>query len=133
LMDRFGRKITACIFYLGASVSMVVLFTSHTFSMMLGAEIATMFCYQASRAATSALSTELFPTEIRATGYSLCVQAFGQFGWALAPIIIGVFSAPMGGLGNAAALFAVGPLIGIVLIVLFAPETLGKTLEELSP
>jgi MFS transporter, putative metabolite:H+ symporter len=133
LMDRFGRKITACIFYLGASVSMVVLFTSHTFGMMLGAEIATMFCYQASRAATSALSTELFPTEIRATGYSLCVQAFGQFGWALAPIIIGVFSAPMGGLGNAAALFAVGPLIGIVLIVLFAPETLGKTLEELSP
>jgi hypothetical protein len=39
----------------------------------------------------------------------------------------------MGGLGNAAALFSVGPLIGIVLIVVFAPETRGKSLEELSP
>jgi MFS family permease len=133
LMDRLGRKITACIFYLGASVSMAVLFTAQTYGRMLGAEIATMFCYQAARAATSAISTELFPTEIRATGYSLCVQAFGQIGWAIAPIIIGVLSKPMGGLGNAAALFAVGPLFGIVLIALFTPETRGKTLEELSP
>jgi putative MFS transporter len=133
LMDRLGRKITACVFYLGASVSMVVLFTAQTYGRMLGAEVATMFCYQAARSATSAISTELFPTEIRATGYSLCVQALGQFGWAIAPIMIGVFSKPMGGLGNAAALFAVGPLFGILLIALFAPETRGKTLEELAP
>ncbi len=133
LMDRIGRKITACIFYLGAAASMVVLFTAQTFGMMFGAEVLTMFCYQASRAATSAISTELFPTEIRATGYSLCVQAFGQIGWALAPIIIGLTSKPMGGLGNAAALFAAGPLFGVVLIALLVPETLGKTLEELSP
>jgi MFS family permease len=133
LMDRFGRRLTACVFYLGAAASMVVLFTAQSFDVMFGAEIATMFCYQASRAATSAISTELFPTEIRATGYSLCVQAFGQIGWALAPIIIGLTSKPMGGLGHAAALFAVGPLFGIALIALLVPETLGKTLEELSP
>ncbi len=133
LMDRLGRRITACVFYLGAAASMVVLFTAQTFAAMFAAEIATMFCYQASRAATSAISTELFPTEIRATGYSLCVQAFGQIGWALAPIIIGLTSKPMGGLGNAAALFSVGPLFGVVLIALLVPETLGKTLEELSP
>ncbi len=133
LMDRFGRRTAACLFYLGASAAMALLFTSQTFAMMLAAEIATMFCYQASRAATSAISTELFPTEIRATGYSLCVQAFGQIGWALAPIIIGLTSGPMGGLGNAAALFAIGPLFGVLLIVLLVPETLGKTLEELSP
>ncbi len=133
LMDRFGRRIAACIFYLGASACMVVLFTARSFGAMFAAEIATMFCYQASRAATSAISTELFPTEIRATGYSLCVQAFGQIGWALAPIIIGLASGPMGGLGHAAALFAIGPVIGVLLILLLVPETLGKTLEELSP
>jgi MFS transporter, putative metabolite:H+ symporter len=133
LMDLVGRKAAACVFYLGAAASMVVLFTAQTFGMMFGAEIVTMFCYQASRSATSAISTELFPTEIRATGYSLCVQAFGQIGWALAPIIIGLSAGPMGGLGNAAALFAIGPLIGVGLIVLFTPETRGKSLEELSP
>jgi putative MFS transporter len=132
LMDRFGRRITACGFYLGASASMAVLFTAQSFGVMFGAEIATMFCYQASRAATSAISTELFPTEIRATGYSLCVQAFGQIGWALAPIIIGLTSGVMGGLGHAAALFAVGPVFGVVLIALLVPETRGKSLEELS-
>jgi MFS transporter, putative metabolite:H+ symporter len=133
LMDRFGRRVTACGFYLGCSVSMVALFTVHGFRAMFIAEIATMFCYQASRAATSAISTELFPTEIRATGYSLCVQALGQIGWALSPIIIGLTSGPMGGLGHAAALFAIGPVFGVALIALAVPETLGRTLEELSP
>jgi MFS transporter, putative metabolite:H+ symporter len=133
LMDRFGRRITASIFYLGSAAAMVALFTVHGFEAMFSAEIATMFFYQASRAATSAISTELFPTEIRATGYSLCVQAFGQIGWALSPIIIGVSAEVMGGLGHAAALFAIGPVLGVVLIVLAVPETLGKTLEELSP
>ncbi len=133
LMDRFGRKIAASVFYVGAAASMAMLFTAHTDAMIFAAEVATMFCYQAARSATSAITTELFPTEIRATGYSLCMQVFGQIGWALSPILIGIFSKPMGGLGHAAALFAVGPLIGVVLIALFTPETLGKTLEELSP
>lgn len=133
LMDRFGRRIAAGIFYVGAAASMAVLFTAQTNAMIFAAEVATMFCYQAARSATSAITTELFPTEIRATGYSLCMQVFGQIGWAMAPILIGIFSKPMGGLGNAAALFAVGPLIGVLLIILFTPETLGKTLEELSP
>ncbi|HZC46315.1 MAG TPA: MFS transporter, partial [Candidatus Acidoferrum sp.] len=78
-------------------------------------------------------STELFPTSIRATGYSLCVQVVGQICWTLSPVVIGLLSRPMGGLGNAASLFAVGPIIGVVIVALFVPETRGKTLEELSP
>jgi hypothetical protein len=35
-------------------------------------------------------------------------------------------------LGNAASICAVGPIVGAVLILLYAPETLGKTLEEMS-
>ena len=51
-----------------------------------------MFAYQAARTATSALSTELFPTAIRATGYSLCVQVIGQVCWMLSPVVIGLLS-----------------------------------------
>jgi hypothetical protein len=36
-------------------------------------------------------------------------------------------------LGNAASIFAVGPMIGVVIVVFLVPETRGKTLEELSP
>jgi putative MFS transporter len=108
---------------------MYVLFTSDAHAEILLAEVATMFAYQASRTATSALSTELFPTEIRATGYSLTVQVIGQIFWMLSPLVIGLLAAPMGGLGRAASLFAVGPLAGIALL-LFVPETRGRSLED---
>jgi putative MFS transporter len=133
LMDRLGRKFTTSFFYLLSGVAMYVLFTSDGFSAILTAEVFAMFAYQAARTATSALSTELFPTAIRATGYSLCVQVIGQICWTLSPVVIGLLSRPMGGLGHAASLFAAGPLIGMVVVALFVPETRGKTLEELSP
>ena len=47
--------------------------------------------------------------------------------------MIGLLSHSMGGLGNAASIFSAGPLIGVVILLLFVPETRGKTLEELSP
>jgi hypothetical protein len=50
----------------------------------------------------------------------------------LSPVVVGLLSKPLGGLGSAASIFAVGPLIGVVVLVLFVPETRGKSLEELS-
>jgi len=133
LMDRLGRKFTTTFFYALSGAAMYVLFSSDTFSGILLGEVVTMFAYQAARTATSALSTELFPTAIRATGYNLCVQVIGQICWMLSPVVIGLLSGPLGGLGNAASLFAAGPVIGIAIIWTLIPETRGKTLEELSP
>jgi len=39
----------------------------------------------------------------------------------------------MGGLGNAASIFALGPFVGALLVLLFVPETRGQSLEQLSP
>ncbi len=133
LMDRLGRKFTTIFFYLMSGAAMYVLFTSDRYHAILAGEVVTMFAYQAARTATSALSTELFPTSIRATGYSLCVQVIGQICWMLSPVVIGLLSGPLGGLGNAASFFAAGPLFGVVIVLWFVPETRGKTLEELSP
>ena len=133
LMDRLGRKFTTTFFYALSGAAMYVLFSSDTFSGILLGEVVTMFAYQAARTATSALSTELFPTAIRATGYNLCVQVIGQICWMLSPVVIGLLSGPLGGLGKAASLFAAGPVIGIAIIWSLIPETRGKTLEELSP
>jgi putative MFS transporter len=133
LMDRLGRKFTTSFFYLMSAAAMYLLFTSDSYGAILAGEVVTMFAYQAARTATSALSTELFPTSIRATGYGLCVQVIGQICWMLSPVVIGLLSGRMGGLGNAASLFAAGPLLGVVIVLWFVPETRGKTLEELSP
>jgi MFS family permease len=133
LLDRIGRRIAATLFFSASAGAMYILFRSDSHSTMLLAMMATMFAYQGARTATSALSSELFPTGARATGYCLTVQVFGQLGWMLAPLAVGELSAPLGGLGKAASLFAVGPLIGVVLLLTLVPETRGKTLEELSP
>ncbi|HEY6419628.1 MAG TPA: MFS transporter [Candidatus Binataceae bacterium] len=133
LMDKIGRRTTATIFYLGAAASMFVLFQSEGKMVVMLAEVATMFAYQAARTATSAFSSELFPTAFRATGYSMTVQVLGQIAWMASPLLVGSLSIPMGGLGNATRLFAAGPIVGAILILLWAPETRGRTLEELSP
>jgi len=132
LMDRIGRRFTASAAYLLSSVAMFALFRSDGHAAIFAAEAVTMFAYQAARTATSALSTELFPTEIRATGYSLTVQVAGQVFWMLSPIAIGVLSGPAGGLGAAASTFAIGPVVGVVLLLLLIPETRGRSLEDLS-
>jgi putative MFS transporter len=133
LLDRIGRRATTTVFFLASSAAMYALFRAANDRAILAAMMATMFAYQAARTAISALSSELFPTGARATGYSLTVQVFGQLGWTLAPLAAGLLAGPMGGLGKAASMFAAGPLIGVVLVLFFVPETRGKTLEQLSP
>ncbi len=132
LLDLVGRRVTTSLFYLGAGISMVVLFQSSGHHTILLAFMATMFAYQGARTATSALSAELFPTEIRAAGYSTTVQTLGQLAWFISPVLVGTMSLVVGGLGNAASLCAIGPLLGALLILLYAPETRGKTLEEMA-
>ncbi|MGH7247928.1 MAG: MFS transporter, partial [Pseudomonadota bacterium] len=70
-IDRIGRRLTTAFFYICSGLAMAMLFQSASFRNLMLALIATMFSYQAARTAASALSTELFPTEIRACGYSL--------------------------------------------------------------
>ncbi|HUY28686.1 MAG TPA: MFS transporter [Candidatus Binataceae bacterium] len=132
-MDRIGRRVTTSAFYICAGLAMATMFRSTNFAGLMIGMIATMFAYQAARTAASALSVELFPTEIRASGYSLTVQVLGQFGWALSPIAVGLLAGPLGGLGKAAAIFAAGPFIGVIVVLGWIPETRGKTLEEISP
>jgi MFS family permease len=133
LLDRLGRRGTAVLFFVGAAVADVTLFQSSRERAIFLALSATMFSYQGARTAISALGAELFPTGSRATGFSLSVQVFGQIGWTLAPLCIGLLSGPMRGIGNAATLFAAGPIVGAIIATILVPETRGRTLEELSP
>jgi putative MFS transporter len=133
LLDRLGRRATAAIFFLVAAAADATLFQSAGHSAIFLAMAVTMFAYQGSRTATSALGAELFPTNSRATGFCLTVQVIGQFGWMLAPLGVGLLSIPLHGLGNAAAIFAAGPIIGAIIALKLVPETRGTTLEELSP
>jgi putative MFS transporter len=131
LLDKAGRRLTTAAFYIVGAFAMWALFHSSEHSTMLSFMVATVFAFQGARTATSTYSTELFPTEIRATSYSWTVQVLGQIAALFTPVTIGVLSKSLGGLSNAVSVVCVGPLIGALAIALWAPETRGKKLEEL--
>jgi len=132
MLDRIGRKATTSIFYVLGSISMLFLFRTDSHGAMLAAMVATVFAFQGARTATATYSVELFPTDIRATSYSLTVQVFGQVASLATPFVIGALSNALGGLGNAVTSVCIGPVIGAALVLLYAPETRGKKLEELA-
>ena len=116
-----------------SAAAIMLLFQTAGHAAMLAAMVATVFAFQGARTATATYSAELFPTEIRATSYSLTVQLLGRITALLTPVIIGALSRSLGGLGNAVAVVSIGPVIGAILVALFAPETRGKRLEDLAP
>jgi MFS transporter, putative metabolite:H+ symporter len=133
MLDRVGRKLTTCASYVAGAVAIMLLFQTEGHAAMLTAMVATVFAFQGARTATATYSAELFPTEIRATSYSLTVQLLGRITALLTPFMIGALSRSLGGLGNTVAAVSIGPVIGAVLVALFAPETRGQRLEDLSP
>lgn len=132
MLDRVGRKLTTALCYVVGAVSILILFQSSSHRAMLSAMVVTVTAFQAARSATATYSAELFPTEIRATSYSLTVQLLGQIASLLTPFIIGSMSKSLGGLGNAVAVVSIGPVLGALLIWRYAPETRGMRLEELA-
>jgi MFS family permease len=133
LLDRVGRRITTASSYVIGAVAILILFQSSTHRSILAAMVVTVVAFQAARTATATYSVELFPTEIRATSYSLTVNLFGQIAGLFTPLVIGALSKSVGGLGNAVAIASIGPVIGAFLIWRFAPETRAMRLEDVSP
>jgi MFS family permease len=132
MLDRIGRKATLSLTYVLGAVSIFALFQTDTHAAMLTSMVITVVAFQAARTATATYSAELFPTEIRATSYSLTVNLLGALAGLATPFTIGALSHSMGGLGNAVALVSIGPVIGAAIVILFAPETRGVSLEQLA-
>lgn len=133
LMNRLGRRRACGGYYMGAALSVFVLFwvTSSSLAVQTSLMGMTIFCFLGANAATATLATEIFPTEIRATGYSWTTNLFGRITEILAPLAIG-FLADRIGIPSAVAIMAIGPVIGALVVLRYAPETRGKTLEQIS-
>lgn len=133
LMNRIGRRAACSGYYLGAAVAIFTLFWVESASLVIqtGLMAATIFCFLGANAATATFATELFPTAIRATGYSWTTNLFGRGTEIAAPLMIG-WLADRIGIPSAVALMAIGPIAGAAVVYRYAPETRGKTLEQIS-
>ncbi|MDG2049135.1 MAG: MFS transporter [Myxococcota bacterium] len=131
LIDRIGRKISCSFFYVTAAISIYWLYHHPTVSGQYFWMVATVFSFGAAMTATHVYASELFPTEIRATGYGWTTNFLGRFTEVLTPMAIGALIVPIGGIQNAIAVVAIGPVIGALLVLRYAPETRGLTLEQI--
>jgi putative MFS transporter len=130
LVDWIGRKPTCAAFYVLASIAIFMLFQTHTLTSQYIWMISTVTAFGAANAATNVYSSELFPTAIRATGYGWTTNLFGRATEVLVPLGIGLFISTLG-ISWSVGLFAFGPILGAVVVLLYAPETKGMTLEQI--
>jgi putative MFS transporter len=130
LVDRIGRKVTCAAFYSIAAVCIVGLFHTHTTAGQYFWHISTVFFFNCAIGATQVYASELFPTELRATGYGWTTNLFGRFTEVVVPLVIGQLI-PLMGISWSITWVAIGPVIGAVLVMRYASETRGLTLEQI--
>jgi putative MFS transporter len=130
LIERIGRKKTCSGFYVLGAISVAMLY-QHT---ALGGQyfwmIATVFCFGAANTATHVYASELFPTTIRATGYAWTTNLTGRITEVVTPAVIGLLILWVG-ISWSITFVAIGPILGAALVMRYAPETQGLTLEEI--
>jgi MFS family permease len=124
--DRFGRRRSYVVYLLTAAalVPLYGLASNPTWLLVLGPFVA--FFGTGFFSGYSALSAELFPTEVRATAMGLSYNIGRGFS-AIAPFVVG-WLAQTYGLGPAFFLQA-GAFFLAALLALALPETKGKVLE----
>jgi putative MFS transporter len=76
-------------------------------------------------------SVELYPTRLRAVGTGLG-SAWLRAGSSIGPILVGSIAADLG-IQDVFAAFAAVAIVGGLVTLLFAIETKGRVLEDLSP
>jgi putative MFS transporter len=130
LIDRIGRKATCALFYSAGGAALVTLFHLTDLRTQYVFHITCVGSFGAAIAATHAWASELFPTEIRATGYAWATNLFGRVTEIVTPALVGLLI-PSLGITWAVTLVGFGPILGALFVLRYAPETRGLTLEQI--
>jgi putative MFS transporter len=127
LIEKWGRRPTLSVFLAGSAVSATLFGTATTDTTVLLFGCLLSFFNLGAWGALYAITPELFPTRMRATGAGWAA-AVGRIGAILAPLAVPVLSAA-GGNGLLFGVFGVFFLIATV-GALFLTEKRGQSLEE---
>jgi MFS family permease len=122
--DIVGRRPTAILCLIGAAAAISLFYRT---AYLFPAFAAIVFFESGITIAVSALSTENFPTALRATARAWVTNA-GVVGAMLGLGLVGALSDRLGGHAGVVALLGLVPL-GLAPLVLLVPETLGRELE----
>jgi putative MFS transporter len=127
LADAVGRRPTAVLCLLGAAAAIAAFYRT---PILFPAFAALVFFESGITIALTALSTECFPTVLRATARAWVTNA-GVVGAVVGLALVGALSATMG--GHAAVVAMLGLLLLVLTpLILLLPETYGQELEQVS-
>ncbi len=131
LVEFAGRRFTVCAFFAAGTLSaMTCYLTQSTPVIMVSYSI--LMGTQALWGIAATITSEIFPTEIRATGNAVVNNLLGRTGMVLAPGAVGVLSVWLGSVGTAVAVLSVTPFFAIPVILMLLSEAKGKSLEEVA-
>lgn len=129
MLDVWGRRPAAAVVFVVASIGTFGCYTLEGQGPLTVALIFGIFASSAFLPVLNALTTELFPTDMRADGFAWSNNLLGRLGYVLSPIVVGTLAQQLGW-GPVIRWTAVFPLISVVLIYAFLPETKGLSLEQ---
>ncbi|HEX4889803.1 MAG TPA: MFS transporter [Alphaproteobacteria bacterium] len=131
MIDFAGRRFTLCTYFAVASLSTMTCFLTQS-QIIIMVSYCILMMTQAMWGISATITSEIFPTELRATGNAVVNNLLGRIGMVLAPPAVGVLSVWLGSVGTAVAVLAVAPFLAIPVILLLLSEAKGKTLEEVA-
>ncbi len=129
LIDQIGRKLGAVIIFGLAAVGVLGCYTLQGFGPLTAALVLGIFGASAVLPVLNAYNAELFPTELRGAAFAWSNNLLGRIGYVLSPALIG-WGAGKVGWGKAVMLTALGPVLAVILILIWLPETKSRELED---
>ena len=129
VMDRVGRRPAASLYLVGAAVATLVCFQATRDAWIYAAYFA-LIGLGGLWTIAATLTTELFPTALRATAMGVANHAVGRTGLILGPLVAGALAERMGSTGAAISLLAGLNLVCLPLLWGLLPETRDVELER---
>ena len=133
LIDKLGRKVWFTGAFLGAAIFLVLLWQQGKASaeVLLALTSLSYYFIGSISVALWLYTPEIYPTRIRALGSGLGTVWY-RIATAIAPLLVGLIVMRYS-LSHAFAMFAITAFFGAVITGIFAIETKGRVLEEISP
>jgi MFS transporter, putative metabolite:H+ symporter len=128
-LDAVGRKLGGSILIGCMAVGVFAAYTAEDALSLKIALCIGMIGINTMLTVLNTFTTELFPTEQRAAAFAWSNNLIGRIGYWLSPFVIALL-VDLRGFGEVVRWTAPFPLLAIVLIWLFLPETNGQELEQ---
>lgn len=128
LLDLIGRRRSALLILTSAALGAVLIYgVEGTVPLILAMTLA-IFGISSTLPLLNAFTVELMPTDIRSDAFGWSNNLIGRIGYVISPLFVG-WAADQWGYAAAIQPLAVFPLLALVLILLWLPETNQLELE----